>query len=662
MALMDIEAGFWGIRRQIKALIGSRLTNFVLQQAGANGGASFALSFGKAKDIEDQGRLFENCLHAYQLAGFGKFMIKESHWPIGRVIIQAQNTFESWMMVQHDERVAEPLCAYTAGVLVGFINVISDRSDVVCVEHHCQALGDDICEFELLPASESGEHSVITFTPDPGLGRQLNLLDTLFERMPMGIAILDHEYCIQRYNPTWMGFTERYAPPSSAQLVPGVNYFDILPGTEPTVLPLFNRALDGETVRENSVRLESNGVITYWDVVIAPLLENDEVAGILNVAVDVTEREESRLNLEQRVTERTRELQMLLDVTETASSSLNFDEMLITTLDLLVDLVDASRAGVILRDEVSGELHSHLLRPEREIVEADLEMMVEACEAVLASGEPLYVAPNIELGFLEPGVLLPLKIRNQMLGVLVIIGSEDRYFSDQELALFKSIADQMSVAVENTRLYEKAEQMAVASERSRLARDLHDAVTQTLFSSNLIAEVLPKIWERDPDMGRQKLEELRQLTRGALSEMRTMLMELRPSALAEADMDELFRHLVNAFVGRSRLKVRFEAQGEGTPPVDVKEVFYRVAQESLNNIEKHANAKEVDIQLKRNEERCELFIRDDGRGFNRDAVTQDHLGLGIMQERARNIDAVLNIQSAADKGTEVTLIWEPQEK
>jgi signal transduction histidine kinase len=258
--------------------------------------------------------------------------------------------------------------------------------------------------------------------------------------------------------------------------------------------------------------------------------------------------------------------------------------------------------------------------------------------------------------------LLPLKVRERVLGVLAIIGAEGESFSEQQLALFKSIADQMSVAVENTRLYEKAEQMAVASERSRLARDLHDAVTQTLFSSSLIADVLPKLWEQNPDAGRQKLEELRQLTRGALSEMRAMLMELRPSALAEADMDELFRHLVNAFVGRSRLKVRFEAQGEGTPPINVKEVFYRVAQESLNNIEKHADAKEVLIQLKSSEGHHELIIRDDGRGFIMEAVSQDHLGLGIMQERAENIGALLNIQSSLGKGTEVMLFWESQEK
>ena len=427
-------------------------------------------------------------------------------------------------------------------------------------------------------------------------------------------------------------------------------------------MPLFEGALGGETIHQNGVRLESEGIITFWDVVLSPLIEDNEINGILVVAVDATQREEAWQNLEQRVTERTRELQTLLDVTAAASSSLDLDGMLITTLDLVISLVGASRAGVVLKESTSSELSARVLRPNQEIAPPDLEIMLQACETVIISGEPLYVAPDKDMGFFEPGALLPLIVRNQAMGVLAIVGPEGGVFNPQQLTLFKSIADQMSVAVENARLYEKAEQVAITSERSRLARDLHDAVTQTLFSSSLIAEVLPKLWERNPEAGRQKLEELRQLTRGALSEMRAMLMELRPSALAEADMDELFRHLVNAFVGRSRLKVRFEAQVEMTPPVNVKEVFYRVAQESLNNIEKHADAKEVLIRLKSSERRHELIIRDDGRGFIMDTVSQDHLGLGIMQERAENVGAILNIQSSLGKGTEVMLLWESQEK
>jgi len=662
MALLDINAGFWGIRRQMEALIGSRLTNSVLQQAGANGGVSFAESFGKAKDVEEQGRFFESCLQAYQTAGFGKFEIIEAHWPIGKVVIHAQETFEAWMNREHGQQADGPVCAYTAGVLVGFVNVISDRRDVVCIEHRCQALGDDVCEFELLPVSKSHNRPVVAFAPDPALGRQLNLLETLFERMPMGIAMFDREYHIQRYNTTWGDFSARYAPPSAAPLIPGVYYFDHLPGSESVAIPLFERVLAGETIRQNALRFVSGGISSYWDVVLSPLIEKGEVTGILNVTIDATERVMLQQNLEQRVNERTLELRTLLDVATAANSSLDLDETLITTLDLLIDLIGASRAGVMLRDETSGKLEARMLRPEQVVTPDVLAQIMQACETVVASGESLYVMPDAERGFAEPGALLPLRVRDRILGVLVIIGSEGERFAPEQLALFKSITDQMGVAVENARLYAQAEQVAIATERGRLARDLHDAVTQTLFSASLIAEVLPKLWERNPNAGKQKLEELRQLTRGALSEMRTMLMELRPSALAEADMSELFRHLVNAFVGRSRLEVRFEAQGEEAPPVEVKEVFYRVAQEALNNIDKHAGAKEVLIRLKRNDGSVELFVRDDGCGFNLEAASAEHLGLGIMQERARSIGALLKIQSAPGEGTELIMYWKDREE
>src|SRR5690606_10269796 len=103
-----------------------------------------------------------------------------------------------------------------------------------------------------------------------------------------------------------------------------------------------------------------------------------------------------------------------------------------------------------------------------------------------------------------------------------------------------------AIAIENSRLRSSAEQAAVAAERSRIARELHDAVTQTLFAASLIAEVVPNLWERNPNEGRRRLAELRQLTRGALAEMRTLLLELRPSTLAEVELSDLVRQLGEA--------------------------------------------------------------------------------------------------------------------
>ena len=190
----------------------------------------------------------------------------------------------------------------------------------------------------------------------------------------------------------------------------------------------------------------------------------------------------------------------------------------------------------------------------------------------------------------------------------MIVGPEGGEFTAAQLALFQSITDQLGVAVENARLFEQVKKAAVAEERNRLARDLHDAVTQTLFSASMMADVLPIIWEGDPEDGQRRLEELRILVRGALSEMRTLLVELRPAALVDTDLGDLIGHQVNAFIARSRLMVAFERKCYYNPPVEIKETFYRIAQEGFDNIAKHAEASHVIVYLDCHEDQVELRI------------------------------------------------------
>jgi PAS domain S-box-containing protein len=207
-------------------------------------------------------------------------------------------------------------------------------------------------------------------------------------------------------------------------------------------------------------------------------------------------------------------------------------------------------------------------------------------------------------------------------------------------------------------LMEHAREEAVSTERSRLARELHDAVTQTLFSTTLTAEVLPRIFEKNPDAGYKKLDELRELTRGALAEMRTLLMELRPEALADAELNDLLQHLTNAFIARARIPIELKIIGNIDLPIDVKIGFYRIAQESLNNISKHADPEKVIITLDDHKEAVELIVEDDGVGFDaqQDAGT-DHYGLRIMKERAAEIGAQLSISSQTNQGTKIHLLW-----
>lgn len=206
-------------------------------------------------------------------------------------------------------------------------------------------------------------------------------------------------------------------------------------------------------------------------------------------------------------------------------------------------------------------------------------------------------------------------------------------------------------------LSEKAAEEAVAADRTRLARDLHDAVTQTLFSASLIAEVLPDLWDMDVDEARNSTEELRQLTRGALAEMRTLLLELRPATLTQTRLSDLIRQLCEAFIGRSRLPIVLNIEGDCTLPAEVQVAFYRVAQESLNNVFKYARATKVNVSLFISSTLVRFETCDNGIGFDMSTSKPTSLGMRIMRERAEAIGADISISSTPGSGTCVELIW-----
>jgi PAS domain S-box-containing protein len=204
----------------------------------------------------------------------------------------------------------------------------------------------------------------------------------------------------------------------------------------------------------------------------------------------------------------------------------------------------------------------------------------------------------------------------------------------------------------------QAREQAAAVERTRLARDLHDAVSQTLFSASLIADVLPRIWERDEAEGRRRLDEVRQLTKGALAEMRTLLFELRPAALADADLSDLLRQLAESVTGRARVPVSTRLEGQCTLDADTRIALYRIAQEALNNVAKHSAATGAQVTLICGPGRVEMSVRDNGLGFDVSKVGAQSLGLGIMRERANAIGASLDVASVPGRGTQVVVLWQ----
>jgi signal transduction histidine kinase len=166
----------------------------------------------------------------------------------------------------------------------------------------------------------------------------------------------------------------------------------------------------------------------------------------------------------------------------------------------------------------------------------------------------------------------------------------------------------------------------------------------------------------DAAEARKSTEELRQLTRGALAEMRTLLLELRPATLTQTRLSDLIKQLCEAFIGRSRLPIRLNIEGECELPPEVQVAFYRIAQESLNNVFKYARATQVDVNLFLAPAHVHFETCDNGIGFDLSTSKPTSLGMRIMRERAQAIGAELQITSELGKGTCVALTWQENPK
>lgn len=256
-----------------------------------------------------------------------------------------------------------------------------------------------------------------------------------------------------------------------------------------------------------------------------------------------------------------------------------------------------------------------------------------------------------EFGFLGFAVAISLKMAN------------DAIRTEEELAGYRlnleELVKERTVALEDAqeKLLQQTQHQAALQERGRLARDLHDAVTQTIFSAALIAEALPAVWERNPEEGQRNLGKLRQLVRGALAEMRTLLFELRPDQIGMADIETLIGQLSDAFTGRTRVPVQLQFEGLAEIPAEVKVTIYRITQEAFNNIAKHAKAQEVTVSLQQHPDQVRLTIRDDGLGFDPKSVSGEHMGITIMRERADKIQANIDIISEPGGGASILLTW-----
>jgi signal transduction histidine kinase/ligand-binding sensor domain-containing protein len=383
----------------------------------------------------------------------------------------------------------------------------------------------------------------------------------------------------------------------------------------------------------------------------------------------VRERTQS---LEERTAEierRSRELEALFRADEELDRYLSLEEKFQGLVDIAVDILHADKASLMIWDEAAGSLS--VMASKGFTAETLTRMQFGPGQGVAgqvyASGEPIIIEdsnqdPRVTRAIVETEGIrsimqVPIVVGGEIFGVFSADYIELHAFTGYEKRLLVSFAQRAGQAIQNAQLYEQRRELAVTEERQRLARELHDAVTQTLFSASLIAEVLPQLWERNQEIARQQLNEVRLLTRGALAEMRTLLLELRPEALVKAKMSELLGQLARALTGRTGVSVQLEVEERVELPSDVRIALYRVAQEALTNIAKHAGAGAVEICLSSQDAQVLLAIKDDGRGFDPDHIPPGHLGVGIMCERVEAIGGLLEICSGPGKGTALRIVW-----
>ncbi len=252
---------------------------------------------------------------------------------------------------------------------------------------------------------------------------------------------------------------------------------------------------------------------------------------------------------------------------------------------------------------------------------------------------------------------VPLVVGDEVYGVIALLYGEPRTFSADDDWFASVFADQAALAIENARLREQVERSAVAAERSRLARELHDSVTQSLFGASLNAEALLRESENISPQVRARLEDMEVLTRGALAEMRTLLLEMRPTALGQASLADLLDHVVRAAAARTDTPFELAAADACPLPSDVTIALYRIAQEATANIVRHAAARRAWVTLASSADGVTLVVGDDGCGFDEANVGAEHFGLRSMRERAEAAGVTFVIDSAVGRGTVIRGEW-----
>jgi PAS domain S-box-containing protein len=463
-----------------------------------------------------------------------------------------------------------------------------------------------------------------------------------------------------------------------------VDEFRLIPTVQiihPDSLHLFQEFVEtvkaGRQYRCRAIDVRKDGSLLPVEVTGIPFVYRGR-PHMLAVLHDITAQVQAEQQLEHRVTERTRELSTLLDVSRTVASTLELEPLLGLILDQLKTLVGYDGAalltlqgdvlvvqdyrGPIPREQAlqgrfpveHSPIDQEILRRREPIILGDVRDDTELASAFRESAGA-HLGPFF--GYIRSWLAVPLLIKERTIGIMALDRSQPQYYTDQHARLAMAIANQAAIAIENARLFTEAQGKAVLEERQRLARDLHDSVTQSLYSLTLLAEAGRRQIDVDVLQAARYLGDMGEIAQQSLKEMRLLVYQLRPLALEHEGLIGALQARLDSVEKRAGIDARFLLEGNlGSLPPALEEGLFRVAQEALNNSLKHAIARSVVVRLRGEEECVTLEVTDDGRGSALLAAdVQGGLGLTSMRERAAQLGGTLTIESTPGRGTRVVV-------
>lgn len=525
--------------------------------------------------------------------------------------------------------------------------------------------------------------------------QRLRVQTTALESAANGVIITGRHGNIRWANPAFLDMT-------------GYSMEDVL-GQNPRLLQsgqqepefyqnLWDTVLAGKVWRGELVNRRKDGSLYFEEQTITPLLdENGVISNFIAIKQDVTERKQAQVELERRNLELEslsvleHEQRQIADTLRASAQglaqTLDLDAVLHTLIRYVRSLTQSDTASVVLRE---GET----LFAVRAVDGFENEAIINKITALKMDGEsdPFYqrlmltrrslLVPdtaNEPAWNTYPGtepirscLLTPIVAEEKIIGAVVLGKLETDYFTEEHIQWAEALVGQAAVAIQNAWLFEQVragrERLQSLSrrlvevqetERRFIARELHDHAGQTLTCLILGLGALERD-ALDPERVRAHAAGLKDLTHNVLRDLHRLAVSLRPASLDQLGLVPALGQMIESFAQNSSVQIRFKAVGiseDDRLPHEVETTLYRIAQEALTNVIRHAGAQRADVMLELRGETAIILVEDDGKGFDVDgAKISGPLGLLGMQERAEMLGGTLTVESAAGKGT--TLVVE----